>query len=276
MQSSIIISNGMPQTVFASDKLTYILNSPLNLGGGKLISLRQANFFKSWKNITSALGNNQFNYIFNSVNFSVILTDGYYSYDDISNYFNTTMFSRGQYLLDTLGNPVYFISLSVNPIYYTIDLQTIQIPSALTGAYAGFTNPNAITLDGFGPQFILNAGTSSLFGFPAASYPSTQLTVGSYFRSTSVPNIDTTTTVLINCNLIDNQDTSFPNVIGVVNHTNFRSGELITYQLTRDMWQRSYRSVFQRIEIYFTNQLGQRLNLSDGNGISIILDLKNE
>lgn len=275
-QSSIFISNGMPNTSFSNDKITYQLAQPLNLSGGKMISLRQATFFKSWKNITSSLGNNTFNYIFNSVNFSVVLSDGYYSFDDITSYFQSVMFSRGQYLLDTLGNPVYFISLTVNPIYYTIDVQTVVIPTSLTGTYLNFTNPTPITLDGFAPQMVFNSGTSLLFGYTAGNYPTTQLSTGSYFRSTTTPNIDTVSTVLIHCNLINNEDSQFPNLIAQLNHTSFSSGQLITYQLTRDLFLKSYKSSFQSIEVYFTDQLFRRIGITDSAGISFMLDLKNE
>jgi hypothetical protein len=268
---SIIITNGVPKTTFVNDTLKMPIVGG-NDTGGKAIALRKANITKSWRNISAALGNNTLSYIFNGVTYPIILQDGYYSYADISAYVQLVQTTNGHYLLDTLGNMVYFLTVTLNPVYYSIDIICTPIPAALTGAYANYTNPNTIVLSGNSPQIIIPNGMKNFLGYLPATYPATPSVTVSNNRSTLVPQLDQVTNVLVHCSWVNNGSSVFPNLIAQINPATTANGSILSYEPFTPIWVTSLGNTQQDISVSFTDQVGNPLKLLDSLGASATIE----
>jgi hypothetical protein len=188
---------------------TYISN-------GDRISLLNASMYYSWQNLTAAYNNlTGLSYIFNGTTYPVVFVPGCYaSFEALSDYIQSIMFSNGHYLLDNSGSPVYFLSLITNVVLYGCSLKCNPIPTSLP---AGWSNPNSIALSGNCPQLVVSGSTSfqSLIGYAPGTYPTTPLTSSCSFNSTIIPVIAPVASVMILCNWVnDDRFTLFPSVIG--------------------------------------------------------------
>jgi len=54
------------------------------------------------------------------VNYTVVIPDGFYSYNDLNNYIIYYCKLNGLYILDSIGTVINFISISSNPTYYAV------------------------------------------------------------------------------------------------------------------------------------------------------------
>jgi hypothetical protein len=273
-----IVNNG-PQTTFvAPNTWKYQLTNGFSSQEGDMVSLKYMSIYYSWKNVSAALGNNTFGYYWNvsgvQTLFTLILQDGIYAYQDISAAFNLFMFGNGHYLLDANGNPIYYISLTVNPALYSLSLICAQAPSPLP---TGYTNPNSITLGGNGPQLVIPAGFTSLSGFAVGTFPAAPQTALYQVNSISPPQITQQPTINVNCNLANNVDfTNGSSTIYSFNATNKVAGSLIELTPTfRDWLLIAPGGNYTAITISLTDQLGSPITIYDTTGFVITLNLCN-
>jgi len=101
----------------------------------------------SWFNINSTLyNNNSFSYVWYygnglSKTYTVTIPNGFYSISDIQQYLEVYMISQNQYFTNTItGQNLYYIYLSSNSTYYSIQLIRNALPSSLPSSYAAPTN----------------------------------------------------------------------------------------------------------------------------------------
>lgn len=170
------------------------------------VALGQLAIYYSWNNITSTFSNNTgIGYKLNGTSYTYTMPDGYYSIEDISGYLQSKMFTNGHYLLDSNGDPVYFLSIASNSTYYCATLTVTPVPAALP---TGYTNPAGLTLSGQAPILqITTAKAGKLLGFSVGSYPSaTAATILTSMNSNITPVIHPVTSIQINCNIANNSN----------------------------------------------------------------------
>ena len=136
----------------------------------KEIALYSLTYYYSWFNISAANGNNVFYYVWNVTNQDqanvnnwvyggaqingvwcvfVKMPDGFYTPNDINNFLIQTMIANNHYLIDNNGLYRYYVSIQTNATYYSIQINTSNLPSASqfadtnpsTGKYIGWTLP---------------------------------------------------------------------------------------------------------------------------------------
>lgn len=117
----------------------------------------------SWFNITEALKNNEYKYVWYDANtscpdfpspnnggvggvnggteFTVTMPNGYYDVTTMNAYLQFTMIQNGHYLVDQNGNYVYFLEWEYNISLYRLQLNTYRLPNTLP---AGWSNPGAV------------------------------------------------------------------------------------------------------------------------------------
>src|SRR6185312_12350443 len=247
----------------ANNVLNLPLSTPYN-SRNEEVCLSTLLLYYSWRNITAAYGNNTFSYIFNGVTTAVTLTDGNYSAGDMSNALQQEMQALGQYLLDSNGNPVYYLSLQTNPTYYAISIISTPVPTILP---SGWSNPNSISLTGNTPQFIVNNSLfGNLIGFSIGTYPATPQTVVTQSLSNKVPVINPVTSVNLSCNLVNNTAfNSYSQSIYTFNYGNISYGQQITIQPPYPFFYRVSDSQYQNITLTFTDENNAPLQIIDPN-----------
>jgi len=187
-------SIGVPITINASnstvtDNSRYVFSFR---GGLQLqdmeVALVKGFIFNSVFNVKqSVFGNSSFSYRYpNGEGFDTVnvnLQDGHYDVDTINDYLHSVMFTNKHFLIDIHGEPVYYISLNVNTVFYAVALTCTPVPTSLP---LGWSSPPTVVLPSVltTPQLIIGSSRfGELIGYQNASYPavpqpSTYLVIG--------------------------------------------------------------------------------------------------
>lgn len=196
------------------------------------IALSNIQIYYSWFNITSANNNNSFSYIFTDTSgsntFQVNLPDGAYEIATINAYFQKVMVANGHYLINAVGDYVYYAELVVNATYYGVEIKTYPLPSSLP---TGWTNPGGIGLGpgGVTPQVIIpNTNIQALLGFTAGTYPAVAQTTDYNVLSQTAPQVATVQSVILLCSLLNNTLTNPNTFLYSFGATNTQIGQLIS------------------------------------------------
>jgi hypothetical protein len=282
-------------TNFSFNNCFYNVSS--DLGNNKVIF-----YFAKWTGNT-----------LNDIPYVCTIADGFYSISDLNYYFQNFFINQGLYLYNTAtGNNVYFFSFLANlplykfqissfyvPNYAVINATStyhLQIPTMPDGSTANIvqhiypaTSPNqtASPWISFSQGNLNSAGTNTLaylLGFSIQDYGSSttnrvisstvyQTNPAWTILSTSAPNINLVTDVIISCNLI-NSSLQIPSSMLAQVPVTSQYGALTQFQNnnTND-YQDVLQSRFSQVVLKFFDQLGNPLKLIDKN-ISASLSIK--
>jgi hypothetical protein len=200
-QDRYIVVIGTKTVVPNTNNSQYQINFPATYNPkNDEIAMYNCFIYYSWFNMSTQFNNLTCSYIFNTHTRTVTFPPGYYAVSDINNFIQLQMFINGDYLLDSNGNPVYYLSIQENPVYYKVTLTATPIPSSLP---TGYTNPNSITLSGNTPQLVFDSSNFSLLlGFTASTtYPATTQTTTYQINSVITPEISPVYVINMNTNL---------------------------------------------------------------------------
>lgn len=203
-------NNSVLRYYFPQGGSTFSATNPARIAVAKIL------IYNSIYNITAALGNNTFQYVWYSagapVTTTVTLPDGSYSVSDLNAYLQFEMVQNGHYLVDGSGNFVYYLEFELNVSQYAVQFNAYPIPTALP---AGYTNPAAITFPAVAttPQVIITANLTEFIGFAAATYPAVVQASNYSALSTTAPQVDSVSTLLIHCNIVNNRLSVPPDIL---------------------------------------------------------------
>ena len=258
------------------NKYTISLNPTLNITSNAaeigVISLQYTN---STRNVTVALNNNTFQYqLYGGTLRTVTFPDGYYGFggpttpNDINGFLQTYMLSVGDYVLDSNGNPVYFVAEELSNVQYQIvfTLSVQAIP-------AGGSNPNSIAVSGnHTPTLIIPAlsavggNIATLFGIPAGTYgPYTSQTFVSTSAGT-VPILNPVVSVQVSCPQAVNNycvgASAFTMFTFPISNTEY-GGQYTTGTLPTIQWMPMIQTNYASMDFYLLDQEGNALQLVD-------------
>jgi hypothetical protein len=180
--------------------------TPYSSQNGDMIALSSMSLYFSWFSVNSTFNNKSFSYVWtDGVTYPVVMSDGNYTLDQISQYLQFVMLGNGHYLVDSTGTNVFFLGLATNGPIYAAQLNCTAIPSALTGTYAGWTNPASVVLNGKVPQLVTGTNNwAKLIGFAnSTSFPATLSTAPASFTSTTTAQISPVTKVYVGCDWVN-------------------------------------------------------------------------
>jgi len=171
-------SNILPNT--NNSNLAYRFPTSIILKKGQKLALTSFSMYYSTFNITAAYQNNTFDYIwFDGQTYTITFPDGFYDVTAMNDFIHSIMVSRLHYLKQTSnGFYVYFLTITTNPTYYAVSLNTFGLNTTLATAN-GWTLPTGatwaiptITTQYIYPMFyILNNNFQSVLGFATGYYP---------------------------------------------------------------------------------------------------------
>lgn len=189
------------------------------------ISLSQAQLYYSWFNITQSFQNNSFSYVWldatgNPTTYNVVIPDGLYEITTLNFYLQYTFIQNGHYLVNSSGENVYYAEIILNPSRYAVQINTYLFPNTLP---TGWTNPAGLVFPHtqFNPSITIPATLNNILGFvagfstdinlnntyvpPVSNYVSKLANGTLSYISTSSPNVQPNSSVIINISNIDNQ-----------------------------------------------------------------------
>lgn len=237
------------------------------------IALGALKIYYSWRNITSALGNNQFSYIWtNDTTYTVTITDGFYTIEQLNSYLQSIMIQNKHYLIDSTGNYVYYLELQTNSTTYAIELRSYILPTS----QSNFTIPSGFVFPSTSkcPQFVIpNTNIQNIFGISAGTYPPTQQNSNYVKSSDFTPQVSPVQSVFLTCNLI-NSKYSYPSNILTSFAPDVTYGSLINIDSKSLIFNDVEQGYYNQIRIRFLDQNFSPLPIIDSNLI-ILLVIKN-
>jgi len=135
LNSSNLVDDGQ------NNKLVYNFPSSV-LFKDTYVAISSVAMYYSWFNIRQAYSNNKISYTWNTAvttTYELTIPDGLYEVSALNQFLQFEMIRNGHYVLDSTGNNVYFIEVTVNPARYAVQLNTYMVDTAEihTGAGAG-------------------------------------------------------------------------------------------------------------------------------------------
>ena len=239
------------------------------------IAIKSIKLFYSWYNITSSIGNNVFHVYFpdtvTPVDLDITIPDGYYSIADLNSYLQSWMIAHNVYLVDSAGDYVYYMRFEENSTYYAVQLICYAIPNSLP---SGWTNPGSWNLPAAAETpicTILNNGFATLIGFAAGSFPTVAQSTDYTVLSTSTPQVNPSTSILVSCNVCDNKRNLNGNILSVFTQSGVGFGGLIDYSPNEFSWITCSKGQFQNLEITLLDENYNNLAIRDTQMVMEIL-----
>lgn len=238
------------------------------------ISLSQAQMYYSWFNITSEFSNNIIQYIWINgagvqTTYTITIPDGLYEVQTLNQLLQYTFIQNGHYLVNA-GQNVYYGEIILNPSRYAVQINTFLFPTALP---VGYTNPagvpfppqsfnpsiilppNVNNILGFVPNFTTNINLNNAFVPPISPYVSKLANGTLSYISTTAPNLQPNSSVIINISNIDNQYAQPTGTCYTIIPT-VGIGEVINEQPVNYIWNKLIPGTYNQLTI---NLLGNNL-----------------
>lgn len=189
------------------------------------------------------------------------------SIEDMNGVLESAMFNAGYYLLDTAGNPFYFLKIEPHTSYNRVLLTSIPVPLTLSGSYLNYTNPGGKALPTTAVKYMQLVVPPTLIrtnlGFTAGTYPIARTGFSTEQRvlSTDVPQIDTVTSLILQCSLCGPTDFApfTPNLLAQIPITAPALSNQ-NYQPTNLQWRRIPQKDYNDVTITICDQNGTPLD----------------
>ncbi len=266
-----IILNASNSVTVGNDKSTFKYQFPSSVffEKGSQVAISAVSIYYSWYSISAQQGNNTFNYLwpdaFNVMQtYPITLPNGSYSVAEINAYLQSVMISYGHYLVDNLGNSVFYLQISENSTAYAVQIDAINIPTALPG---GWSNPGALVFPAVSesPQFqVLANGFRDIIGFTTGLYPPAPSATPYSVLSSSVPQVSPVSTVTIRCNLVNSPFSNPSDIIFSFSPT-ASFGSILTPAIQNLIFNEISSGYYAELVIQFCDQQFNSLLLNDTN-----------
>jgi len=264
---TIILNQGNIIPDGQNNKLVYRFPNSVNLTDAYL-AVSSVVMFYSWFNITSELNNNIFTYNWISgagpaVTYTVNVPNGLYEISTLNQLLQFTMIQNGHYLVDNTGDNVYYAEFIVNASRYAVQINTFLVPLALP---AGWSNPAGLVfpLTTFNPIITLPANINKIFGYvvnfatdqnlnnayvpPVSPYVSKLANGTLSYISTTSPQVQPNSSVLLNISNIDNYYSQPTGIIYTI-VPNVAVGEVISEKPPQFAWNKMINGTYNELRM---------------------------
>ena len=205
--------------------------------GEKITALSNLSIYYIWKNIKSSYNNNKFKISAPTWNDKFELPDGSYSVSDIQDYF--------EYILKKHGE---------NTDKPSVQIYVNKIENRVT-----FKIKNGYSRELITPE------TMKLL-------ESTKNKITKDKNGENVPHLEITEVVLVHCNIANDYQQNSRVLYTFVPNKPF--GSLLEISLANHIFLKRFNSEFQTIEVWFTNQNSQSLEIEDRINLTLVIKLK--
>lgn len=215
------------------NQFRYRFSRPIDMSDYEL-SLGSLSIYYSWRAITAARQNNQFQLIWptgtGTATYTITLPDGTYSAEDLNSYLQWFSIQHNLYAVSSTGTNYYYISVAENPSAYAI--QFALNPYVAVSGYTAAAGAPAYSTSGYTPQLVINnAAFGKILGYSPATYPAAQQATQYSVNSNAVPQIDPVASVIVGCSNLYNPLASSSQVLHTFTSAGVGYGGLITTQI---------------------------------------------
>lgn len=260
-------------------KLTYNFPLPTMLSK-KEVSLNSASIYNCFFNVSSSIGNNKITLnwpVFSGSNAytmtpgEIVIPNGFYSVEQLNQVIQLYCVTNGYYCVNTVTqNYVFFVQLSANSTAYAFQLDVWGLPTSTQAAALSFTTGGMVLNIGtqsVSPTIVIPASLKSLLGLTPATYPAAPSVVvaGSWSASpvsstlsSQTPQINPVTSLVVKCNLVNNNYCIPTNLLAMIPITSQYGGVTQT-NIYSPLWSDVMNQTFSSIELTFADQNGNTL-----------------
>jgi len=236
----------------------------------------------SWFNVSKAYNNQTFQIKFptsssSGQTYTITLNEGFFTVTDINAYIQQFCITNGLYLINSLGQYVYYLVLLYNVNTYGVQLITTLVPRTLPSGYTTPSNWVGFNTTSYCPQLIIPSTSTfgKLIGYTAGTYPTT-ITASASTLNNTIPVGSNVNSLIVRCSLVDNQvgvPTDILDTINIPSGATF--GSNINYTPPALKWLRMSGGSQQFLRIVFMDQNFNALAMQDTNVcISILINNK--
>lgn len=283
MSSNTLILNSRNIVGFNNNTFQYnFKNNGFTIPIGSEISVSSIQMPYSWYNVSTFYQNQNFRIIWptidttQTINYNVVLDDGFYTVDDIQNFIEQFCITNKLYLINANGDYVYYINLNYNLSAYKIQLILEPVPVSLP---VGYTSPVGFPAfptnsDGRTPRFqVLDDLFGRLIGFNVGISPPATITTASYDKlSDYTPLGSNVNSIIVRCNVISN-DVSMPSDIldsfGIPTGSNF--GSNIVYEPSFQKWVTIREGTYSSMILTIQDQDFNDIKILDPNSVITLI-----
>ena len=257
-------------------------NNGFNIPIGSEISVSSIQLPYSWYNVSTFYQNQNFRIIWptidttQTINYNVVLDDGFYTVNDIQNYIEQFCIKNSLYLINANGDYVYYINLNYNLSAYKIQLILQPVPVSLP---AGFTAPASFptyptNVGGRTPRFqVLDDLFGRLIGFNVGISPPATITTVNYDKlSDYTPLGSNVNSIIVRCNIISN-DVSMPSDIldsfGIPIGSSF--GSNIVFEPSFQRWVSIREGTYSSMVLTIQDQDFNDIKILDPNSVITLI-----
>lgn len=249
------------------------------------VALSSLQMFYSWNNISTALGNTVLQYVWydaagTGTTYTINIAPGIYEISTLNQLLQYEFIKNGHYLVNAVGDYVYYAQFTLNPSRYAVQINTYMFPLALP---SGYTNPAAIPFPRTvlsNPQIILPANINQIFGYSAGFTTSNNLnnTIGNVpttlyqeknqttgtisYLSTVSPNVQPNSSLLLNLSNVDNAYSSPTGIIYTI-VPSVGIGEVINEKPPQFIWNKLIQGTYNQITLNILGSNNSPIAISD-------------
>ena len=235
----------------------------------------------SWYNVSKAYGNTKIQLIFPNLTtgitpYSITLNEGFYLVTDLNAAIQQFCINNGLYLINSLGQFVYYLSILYNISTYGVQLISYAIPTSLPTGWTLPSNWNGFYATSACPQLIIPASSTfgNIIGFTTGTFPSSNTLAFYSILNTAIPVGSNVNSLIIRCSLVDNPVGVPTDILDTMPVTS-TFGSNINYQPPIEKWIKMSAGVHQFMSITFVDQNLNSLIALDSN-VCISLLIKNK
>ena len=283
MSSNTLILNSRNIVGFNNNTFQYnFKNNGFTIPIGSEISVSSIQMPYSWYNVSTFYQNQNFRIIWptidttQTINYNVVLDDGFYTVDDIQNFIEQFCITNKLYLINANGDYVYYINLNYNLSAYKIQLILEPVPVSLPVGYSAPVGFPAFPTNAGGrtPRFqVLDDLFGRLIGFNVGISPPATITTASYDKlSDYTPLGSNVNSIIVRCNVISN-DVSMPSDIldsfGIPTGSNF--GSNIVYEPSFQKWVTIREGTYSSMILTIQDQDFNDIKILDPNSVITLI-----
>lgn len=264
---SVILNrtNIVPNT----NNTTLVYNFPTSVDlTGARIAISNISMYYSWDNININYSNNRFSYRWRdgatTNTYSVVIPDGLYEVKDLNAYLQFVFIANKHYLVNSVGQNVYYAEFVVNPNRYAVQINTYPVPLSLP---SGWSNPATMVFpdQSFNPEITLTANFNEILGYAAGF--TTDLRLGAAaqnmsYLSSIAPQVQPNSTLLFALSGIDNKYAT-PNSIVYSLAPNVAIGELINEKPAEFNWNKLMAGTYSQLRLQILSNTFQPITIRD-------------
>jgi hypothetical protein len=229
------------------------------------LAMNSISLYYSWRNIKEEYNNNKFSYQISGYPVTnVVIPDGNYEVQDLNQFLQNEFIKNGHYIRDTEGNNVYWIEILTNPNIYAVQLNIFETPSSLP---TGFSNPANFVFPAVAarPTITFNADFGKILGLSAGTYSAAST------LSTITPEVSPVSSVLVGCNLVNNEFTNPPDIIYSFTSGSTKYGSMIHVENSNLIFSDIRDGTYNSLVIRFYDNNFKKLDILDRSLIIYII-----